>query len=193
MTGTKLTVGEKGEGGINPSLAGQVLQLDHMSEFDYLVAEMDYNSFKEVYKTLHQNLLNISMTPSIAMNGMEVSNISTDSMKILLHMAIAKAGMTSKKLYEGFDERWKKMKKLLQIIDKDYKGYISCTFKFDIPASDKETIDNLKVLNDMGAISMETLLAQSPYVFDVTQELQRLGDNNVKDTEDTGDTYVDNR
>lgn len=187
LTGTKLSVGEKGEGGINPSLAGQVLQLDHMSEFDYLVAEMDYNSFKEVYKTLHQDLLNVSMTPSIAMNGMEVSNISTDSMKILLHMAIAKAGMTSKKLYEGFDERWKKMKKLLQITDKDYKGYISCTFKFDIPASDKETIDNLKVLNDMGAISMETLLAQSPYIYDVTQELQRLQGDKVDDKiEDKG-------
>lgn len=185
FTGTKLSTGKDGEGAVNPNLVGQSLQLDFNSTFDFAVAEMDYNSFKEVYKTLQQNLLNISMTPSIAMNGMEIANISTDSMKILLHMAIAKATMTSKHLYNGFDERWKKMKKLLQMIDKDYKGYISCTFKMDIPASDTDTINNLKTLNEMGTISLETLLSQSPYIYDVTQEMQRLQgeriDNEVND------------
>ncbi len=174
MTGTKLATGKNGEGGINPHLVGQVLQLDHMSTFEYAVAKMDYQSFKELYGTLHQNLLNISMTPAISMNSMEISNISETSMKILFYMAIAKASMTSKYLYEGFDERWKKIKKLLQVIDKDYEGYISCTFKFDIPANDKEVIDNLNTMYSAGTISLETLLAQSPYVYDVTQEMERL-------------------
>ena len=192
FTGTKLSTGKEGEGAINPNLVGQSLQLDFNSTFDFAVAEMDYQSFKEVYKTLQQNLLNISMTPSISMSGMEIANISTDSMKILLHMAIAKAGMTSKHLYEGMDERWKKMKKLLQLVDKDYEGYISCTFKLDIPASDKETIDNLKVLRDMGTISLETLLSQSPYCFDVTQEMQRLQDERIDNKiEDNKDIDVD--
>lgn len=194
LSGTKLSVGKNGEGAVNPNLAGQVLQLDMMSDFKYLVAEMDYQSFDKVYKTLHQSLLNISMTPSIAMNSAEISNLSETSMKILFYMAIAKASMTSKKLYEGFDERWKKMKGLLEMVDnREYKGYISCEFKFDIPSNDSEIVNNLTTLYNAGTISLETLLAQSPYCYDVTQELQRLGYNNVKDTEDTGDTYVDNR
>lgn len=174
FTGTKLSTGKDGEGAINPHLVGQALQLDFNSTFEYAVAKMDYQSFKELYKTLHQTLLNISMTPAISMNSMEISNLSETSMKILFYMAIAKANMTAKHLYTGFDERWKKMKKLLRLIDKDYKGYISCTFKFDIPANDKEIIENLEKLYNMGTISLETLLSQSPYIYDVSSELQRL-------------------
>ncbi len=189
MTGTKLSTGKNGEGGIDYDLVGQVLQLDHMSKFEFAVADMDYNSFKEVYKTLHQNLLNISMTPAISMNSMEISNLSETSMKILFYMAIAKANMTAKQLYNGFDERWKKIKKLLQMIDKDYKGYISCTFKFDIPANDKEIIENLNTLYTMGTISLETLLSQSPYIYDVTSEIQRLQED--KNDMDDVDNLVD--
>lgn len=180
FTGTKLSTGKNGEGAINPNLVGQTLQLDFGSKFEFATAEMDYQSFKEVYKTLHQCLLNISMTPAISMNSMEISNLSETSMKILFYMAVAKANMTAKRLYEGFDERWKKMKQLLKLIDKDYKGYISCTFKFDIPANDSEVIDNLKKLYEMGTISLETLLSQSPYIYDVTSELQRLDKENKK-------------
>lgn len=182
FTGTKLSTGKNGEGAIDPNLVGQALQLDFGSKFEFAVAEMDYQSFKEVYKTLHQCLLNISMTPAISMNSMEISNLSETSMKILFYMAIAKANMTAKRLYEGFDKRWKKMKQLLKLIDKDYKGYISCTFKFDIPANDSEVIDNLKKLYEMGTISLETLLSQSPYIYDVTTEMQRL--NKDKNTID---------
>lgn len=180
FTGTKLSTGKDGKGAINPNLVGQALQLDFGSKFEFATAEMDYQSFKEVYKTLHQCLLNISMTPAISMNSMEISNLSETSMKILFYMAVAKANMTAKRLYEGFDERWKKMKQLLKLIDKDYKGYISCTFKFDIPANDSEVIDNLKKLYEMGTISLETLLSQSPYIYDVTSELQRLDKENKK-------------
>lgn len=174
FTGTKLSTGKEGEGGINPNLVGQALQMDFNSTFEFAVAEMDYNSFKEVYQTLHQNLLNISMTPAISMNSMEISNISETSMKILFYMAIAKANMTAKRMYLGMDERWKKMKELLRLIDKDYKGYISCTFKMDIPANDKEIIENLNTMYNSGTMSLETLLSQSPYIYDVTSEMQRL-------------------
>lgn len=174
MVGTKLATGKDGEGAIDSNLAGQVLQLDHMSKFEYLIAKMDYNSFKELYKTLHQSLLNISMTPSISMNSQEINNISETSMRILFYMAIAKANMTAKRLMEGFDTRWKKIKRLLRVVDKDYKGYIGATLKMDIPANDTEIIDNLVNLYEADTISLETLLSQSPYIYDTIQEMQRL-------------------
>lgn len=194
LSGTKLSVGKDGEGAVNPNLAGQVLQLDMMSDFKYLVADMDYQSFDKVYKTLHQSLLNISMTPSIAMNSAEISNLSETSMKILFYMAIAKASMTSKMLYEGFDERWKKMKGLLEMVDnKEYSGYVSCEFKFDIPSNDSEIVNNLTTLYNANTISLETLLSQSPYIFDVTQEMQRLqGDKGNVDT-DKDKVDIDNK
>ena len=118
------------------------------------------------------------------MNSQEISNLSETSMKILFYMAIAKANMTSKKLYKGFDIRWKKIKKILRLIDKDYKGYISCEFKFDIPANDSEIVDNLIELFNAGTMSLETLLSQSPYIFDTTQEMKRLGDKVNKGNSD---------
>lgn len=175
MTGTKLSTGKDGEGAINPNLVGQVLQLEHMSEFDYKTAKMDYQSFKEEYKILEKNLLNISMTPSISMSGLEIANVSTDSIKIMFYMAIAKANMIAKHLYEGMDERWKAMKGMLELVDgKEYEGYISGVFKFDIPSNDTEVVDNLVKLDSIGKISTEQLLSLSPYCHDVTTEIERL-------------------
>lgn len=180
MTGTKLSTGKDGEGAVDPNLAGQILQLDHMSTFEYQTAKMDYQSFKEEYKILEKNLMNISMTPSIAMSGLEIANISTDSIRILFNMAIAKATITSKHLYDGFDQRWKKIKRLLRYIDKDYKGYISCTFKFDIPSNDQLIVDSLVKLHEAGRISKETFLEQSPFIYDVSSELGRLDKETTK-------------
>ena len=179
MTGTKLSTGKNGEGAINPNIAGQVLQLDHTSTFQYAIAKMDYNSFDKLYKTLHQALLNISMTPSIAMNSAEISNLSETSMKILFYMAIARAGITSKHLYEGMDQRWKQMKGLLEMLNnRTYKGYINGTFKMDIPANNSETVDNLIKLYNAGTISLETLLSYSPYCYNVTEEINKLEQGN---------------
>lgn len=179
MVGTKLSTGKNGEGAINPNIAGQVLQLDHTSTFQYAIAKMDYNSFDKLYKTLHQALLNISMTPSIAMNSAEISNLSETSMKILFYMAIAKASMTSKRLHQGMDTRWKQMKGLLEMLNnRTYKGYISGNFKFDIPANNSETVDNLIKLYNAGTISLETLLSYSPYCHNVTEEINKLEQGN---------------
>jgi hypothetical protein len=43
----------------------------------------------------------------------------------------------------------------------------------------KETIDNLKTLNDMGAISSQSILEHSPYTTDVVQEMERLKENQM--------------
>lgn len=179
MTGTKLSTGKNGEGAIDPNMAGQVLQLDHMSTFDYETAQMDYQSFKEEYKILEKNLLNISMTPSIAMSGLEIANISTDSMKILFHMAKAKATMTSKYLYEGMDERWKKISIILQNSGIEDIGYVSGSFKFDIPNADSEVVDNLVKMHDVGRVSRETFLSQAPYILDVATEVAKLDNSEV--------------
>lgn len=185
MTGTKLNTEKGGE--INPHMVGHMLQLEDGSNFDFKLGKMDYQTFKEVYNTLHQSLLNISMTPSISMNSAEISNLSETSMKILFYMAISKGSINSKYLHKGFDERWKKIKRLLSQLGKEYKGYIDCVFKMDIPQNDTEIIDNLKTLKEINAISLESILSNSPYTTDIVQELDRL-----RQTEDESDILNDN-
>lgn len=175
VTGTKLNIGKNGEGAIDANTVGYALQLDDGSKFELVENRMDYKSLETVYNMLRQALLDISMTPSIITSGVEISNVSETSIKMLYSMAQIKAQINSKYLIDGFRYRWKLMEKMLRYNDISIDARdIEVVFDMAIPQNDKEIIENLKVLNEIGAISLETLLSQSPYCNDVEGEKQRI-------------------
>ena len=178
LTGTKLNIGKGGEGAINPDIAGYCLQIDDGSKFELVTNRMDYKSLETIYNILRQALLDISMTPSIITSGVEISNVSETSIKMLYSMAQIKAQINSKYLVDGFRYRWKLMEKMLKLqnIDIDARD-VEVVFDMAIPSNDEEIINNLKTLNDMGAISLETLLSQSPYINDVEGEKAKIENN----------------
>lgn len=180
VTGQKLTIGRNGEGAINPDVVGYVLQLEQGSEFEFKQNKIDYNSFRTIYETLKQSLLDIACVPSVSMNAAEISNVSTTAIQMLYSLAEVKAFMHSMALKEGFYERWAQMKKLLQYLDESINtdGDIDCVFEYNLPLNASEVIANLKQLRDMNAISLETLLANAPYIYDVSSELERLRQEN---------------
>ncbi|WP_392454269.1 phage portal protein [Chryseomicrobium aureum] len=47
-------------------------------------------------------------------------------------------------------------------------------FTYDLPSNNAEVIGNLRALREMGALSMESLLEQSPMTTDVGQEIVRI-------------------
>ena len=47
-------------------------------------------------------------------------------------------------------------------------------FNYNTPANHKEIIENMKVQYDMGAISTETIMEQSPYIVNVADELVKV-------------------
>jgi hypothetical protein len=54
----------------------------------------------------------------------------------------------------------------------------------NIPQNSKDIVDDLKKLKEIGGISLPTLLANNPYVFDVATELKNLENTqNVVDDE----------
>ena len=178
VTGTKLNIGKNGEGAIDSNTVGYALQLDDGSKFELVTNRMDYKSLETVYNILRQSLLDISMTPSIITSGVEISNVSETSIKMLYSMAQIKAQINSKYLVDGFRYRWKLMEKMLKLqnIDIDARD-VEVVFDMAIPSNDEEIINNLKTLNDMGAISLETLLSQSPYINDVEGEKAKIENN----------------
>lgn len=175
MKGTKLNIGKNGEGAIDPNVVGYALQLDDGSEFNLITNKMDYKSLETIYNMLRQALLDISMTPSIITSGVEISNVSETSIKMLYSMAQIKAQINSKYLIDGFRYRWKLMEKMLGFnnVSIDARD-IECVFDMAIPQNDKEIIDNLKTLKEIGSISLETILANSPYINDVEGEKARI-------------------
>lgn len=91
----------------------------------------------------------------------------------------------------GIEQRFDKIRRLLHyrgitFTDVEYDS-LDIVFSYAMPSNDKEIIDNLKVLDDMGAISLESILNHNPYTTDVQMELSRLGNksgNNVNGEND---------
>ncbi|KZZ85639.1 phage portal protein [Bacillus sp. SJS] len=178
----------KGEG-ISSYIVGQGIQLDDGSDFKMVSNQLDYQSFQTIYKTLVQSLLDISNTPAVSMNKTDISNLSEVSIKLLFSLADIKAGMNEQYMREGLEERFEKVRKLLGYkgikFNEDEYESLDCVFQYARPANDKEIIENLKSLNEMAAISLESILSHSPYTTDVQMEL-----NKIK-SEDRGKQVVD--
>lgn len=139
---------------------------------------LDYQSFESIYRTLKQALLDVSSTPAVSLNNQDVSNLSEVSIKLLFSLADIKAGMNEKYIREGMEERFEKIRQILEIagteFDEDTFDSLGVVFQYARPQNETDIISNLKTLTDMGAISVESVLDKSPYTTDVQQEMERL-------------------
>ncbi|HBZ79032.1 MULTISPECIES: phage portal protein [Brevibacillus] len=174
-----VVIGQQLKGGGLPSnVVGAGIALDDGSDFKMVSNQLDYKSFETIYKTLMTTLLDISNTPGVAMGKVDISNLSEVSIRLLYSLSDLKASMNEKYMREGMEQRFDKIRKLLELkgkrISDDAFDSLGIVFQYARPQSAKEVIDNLKVLSDMGAISIESILERSPYTNDVVQELERL-------------------
>ncbi|EFV79036.1 hypothetical protein HMPREF1013_00665 [Bacillus sp. 2_A_57_CT2] len=192
-----VTQGQQLKGESMPSeVVGKGINLDDGADAKFLSNQLDYKSFETIYKTLLQSLLDVSQTPAVSMNKTDISNLSEVSIKLLFQLANIKAGMNEQFIREGLEERFEKIRTLL-----GYKGIkfnddefetIDVVFQYATPSNDKEIIENLKELREMGAISLIGVLEDSPYTSDVQFELDRI----VKEGSSVGnnkDTSKDNK
>lgn len=168
---------------LQSNIVGQGLRLEDGADFKYASVDLDVEAFNTLYEKLLSSLLDISSTPEVSMNRAEVSNISETSIKILFYLGDVKAKMNEVYMRDGFEERLNKFRKLLALqgktfTDDDFET-LNMTFQYNLPSNDTEIINNLKTLNDIGGVSLESLLEKSPYTNDTSMELQRLSKSNV--------------
>lgn len=167
----------KGEGLPNHVVGGGLV-LDDGADFKMISNQLDYQSFEAIYKTLKQALLDVSFTPAVGLNNTDVSNLSEVSMKLLFQLADIKAGLNEKFIREGMEHRFAVIADLLSrmgvSIDEEAYDSLDVVFQYSRPTNEKDIIENLKALREMGALSIESVLENSPYTKDVGQELERL-------------------
>lgn len=182
MKGQKLNNGENGEGAINSNIVGNVIYLDNDSDFEFRSGKVDIDSFEKLYKTIKQALLDVSCTPAVSMNSQDVSNLAEVSIKLMFSLADLKAGLYEHYLREGFYQRFKAIERILSVqgitVDSDE---IDVVFQYSRPSNDKDIVDILKTLNDMGAISLRTIIENAPMVPDVVAELERLDNQAINE------------
>ena len=183
ITGIPVVTGQqlKGEG-LPVDVVGAGLNLDDGATFEFVSNKFDSNAFDTLYETLLNALYTVAHLPAIAVGRTDISNVSTEAVKMLYQLAMMKAGQNEQYMREGIEQRFEKIRRMLK-----YKGVtftddefdsLGLVFSYQLPSNDKEVIENMKMLREMKGLSIETMLEHNPYVNDVQQELMRLKEEN---------------
>lgn len=194
-----VAIGQRIESSIPADAVGYVLNLD-AGDYKVVSASMDYNTIKLYLDNLKQMLNDISCIPSVLGSSTNIANVSSVAMQILYAMAQVNADETKKWLNIGFRERFERFKKILSMQGISVESDVDVIYNVSMPVATTEMIANLKALQEMGAISKETIMEKSDIVSDVEVEKKRLSGENVKDspngetlkTTDNVDNSVDN-
>jgi SPP1 family phage portal protein len=172
-----VAIGQHLENTIPADAQGFVLNLDNGSDYKVVSTQMDYNTIKLYLDNVKEMINQIGCVPSVLGNS-NVANVSEVSLKMLFHMANIKAMETEKWLEIGFQDRFKKFKQLLQMQGIDVKGEVGIEYNLSIPVSTDEVVKNLKTMQEMGAISKETIMEKSGIIKDNSVEKSRLNSEN---------------
>ena len=183
ITGIPVITGQqlKGEG-LPVDIVGAGLSLDDGATFEFVSNKFDSQAFDTLYETLLNALYTVAHLPAIAAGRTDISNVSTEAVKMLYQLAMMKAGQNEQFIREGIEQRFERVRKLLP-----YKGVtftddefdsLGLVFQYALPSNDKEVIENMKALREVGGLSLHTMIEQNPYVYDVQQELMRLKEEN---------------
>ena len=194
-----VAIGQRIESSIPSTAVGYVLNLD-AGDYKVVSASMDYNTIKLYLDNLKQMLNDISCIPSVLGSSTNIANVSSVAMQILYAMAQVNADETKKWLNIGFRERFERFKKILSMQGISVESDVDVIYNVSMPVATTEMIANLKALQEMGAISKETIMEKSDIVSDVEVEKKRLSGENVEDspngvtlkTTDNVDNSVDN-
>lgn len=173
-----VAIGQRIESSIPSDAVGFVMNLD-VGDFKYANCSLDYNSIKLYLDNMKQFLNDVACMPSVLGSSTNIANISEVSMQILLMMANVYADENKKWLNIGFQERFDMFKKILDMQGIKVDGDVEVIYNVSMPVASTEMIANLKALQEMGAISRETIMEKTEYVSDVDAEKKRLEGENV--------------
>lgn len=142
---------------------------------------MDYNTIKLYLDNLKQMLNDISCIPSVLGSNTNIANVSSVAMQILYAMAQVNGDETKKWLNVGFRQRFERFQKILAMQGIKVDSDVDVIYNVSMPVATTEMIANLKALQEMGAISKETIMEKSDIVGDVDVEKSRLGAEYIED------------
>ena len=173
-----VAIGQRIESSIPSDAVGFVMNLDG-GDFKYANCSLDYNSIKLYLDNMKQFLNDVACMPSVLGSSTNIANISEVSMQILLMMANVYADENKKWLNNGFSERFRMFQKILGMQGIKVDSDVDVIYNVSMPVASTEMIANLKALQEMGAISRETIMEKTEYITDVDVEKKRLQGENV--------------
>lgn len=165
--------GARLEDSIDSNITGAVINLDDGGSFTWATAQQDYNSIKLILDSLFQQYYTVASVPSSLYGQGNIANVSETSLSMLYNQSNSLAKRISFGLLEGFYKRLEYMSNMLGM---DVTS-VEIDFNYDRPVDNKSKMEGLKIQYDMGAISTESIVRNSPYVVNVDREMELIKDN----------------
>ena len=188
--------GKRIDSKIPKDVVGPVLNLEDKSESDFkwAASTLDSDSVKLLLDHLIQQFYAVACIPASMYGQSNISNVSEVSLKYLFSQTDNKAQKTIQSLTDGMFQRFEYFRKLqgLRSIHKKYTDEafdsLNITFNLARPVDTNSLMSDLKIQQDMGAISKRTIIEQSPYTTDVALELERIQEEAEASTKVKGAT-----
>lgn len=192
---------------LNPLLAIQGQRLDESTDIDtigqvlnledgiasYVHSELDFESIKLLLDNLLNQFYTVAMIPSSLFGNGNIVNVSEVSLALLLNSTDAYSRQISFGLQEGFRTRLEYVSKL---IGADVTG-VEIDFNYNRPVDNKSNMESMKLQWDMGAISKESIIKNSPFTQNLEKELELIHSemvgNKVSDDDNENDYQYDGK
>lgn len=165
-----VTSGQRLDESVSTDMVGAVINLDDGGTFEWATANLDFQSIKIILDNLIQQYYTIASVPSALYGQGNIANVSETSLELLFNNSDSLAKRVSFELLEGFNIRLEYVSKLLGVDITD----VNIQFNYNRPVDNKSMLEAMKIQSDMGAISVETVIANSPYTENVENELKLL-------------------
>jgi hypothetical protein len=171
-------------GRIPKELVGANLHMDSGDDFKYATALLDHQSIKLLLDTLWQQFYAIACVPASQMGQINITNVGETVLRLLYSKMDDKAKETMIALRTGLNQRFDKIRKLLALdrvsfSDEDFDT-LNLNFNMNRPIDTHSLMEEIKIQRDMGAISIQTIIDQSPYTIDTVNEMKRLEEERSK-------------
>lgn len=155
---------------VDVDTVGQILNLDDCAEAKYVNSNLDSDSIKLLLENLINQFYTVAMIPSSLVSNGNVANISSISLSMLYQDSDSYAKQLSFGLLDGFQTRLQYISNMLGM---DVTG-VDITFNYNKPTDYESMMNAIKSQYDMGAISKESVIRNSPYTTNVDRELELL-------------------
>jgi hypothetical protein len=179
-----VVTGKQIKSSIPKEAIGVILNLDDGNEFKFATATQDYQSIKLELDTLWQQFYAISCVPASQMGQINVTNVGETVLRLLYSKMDDKAKETMVALKDGLYKRCDLIRKLLTLsgvtfTDDDYDT-LDMNFNVNRPIDTHSLMEEMFIQWQMGAISTQTIVDQSPYTVDTVNEMKRIEEERAK-------------
>ena len=173
MNPIPVVTGQRIDSSVPADAVGYVLNLD-IGDFKYANCQMDYNTIHLYLDEMKKWLSDVACFPSVFSSNGNIANVSEVSIRMLFHMASLLADENKKWLNKGYKERLNRISMILNMQGLGTIGNVEIIYNYNLPSAAAETISNMNMLKNMGAISVETIMEKSDLIASKDVETKRI-------------------